>query len=455
MAPNKIVNFAKEFPIVRQFDGDNPDLESNLLDGVKISSSGLEEVHVGVLRSGTTMKIEAENKPNISPEQLASISSFLFAIRAGVGVNNFDLQALADVGVVVTNTPKATTESVSEHAVGLLYDLLKRTSLSQRKMKNGEWKKESTEELQGKKVLVIGAGNIGLSFAAKMKSLGAEAILYDPYSKYKGFLPNGPIGEHGKLTDNTFSLDGEIPIIKTNDELHELLSSVDIISLHTPDVKEPVLGKDEMAHIIEQGNTPYVINTGRPSALDYESLLSGLKGGALRGVGLDVFPEEGARFSETEVGQTVMSLLNDQDHYPNIVVSHHAAGNSKEGQQKVGEEAAGYINQLREGKIVGISGLRIADDIPDGAVRAVVMNQNVSGATAKITEALAQFGLNLDGVSVQKGLFFGGTNACDIESWNIMKDGLSIPELAKAVKKALDGVEEGIIMRGFVAGGKQ
>jgi len=190
--------------------------------------------------------------------------------RAGVGLDNIDLEAAKAAGIQVWNTPSAPSTSVAELTIGLILSLLRRIPLADREMKTGRWIKNQLmgDELQGKKVGVIGrAGRIG-SEVSRILTVGfqAEVLGYDVVK---------PRGVPGLSYEFTESLD-------------ELLQKSEIVTIHvpyTPQTHHLLDGK--RLRMMRRGS--YLINTSRGDIVDGPSLLELLRQGQLAGAGLDVF----------------------------------------------------------------------------------------------------------------------------------------------------------------------
>lgn len=488
----QITNFLKEKDLsVLEADGANPALEADL-DEAGINTDDRENDLVVELPGHFALCVRSATKlkegGTMTPEQLASVRELLYVVRTGVGVDNLDIAALAELGIIVMNTPKATTESVGEHTLTLTLHLLKRLSISDRLLgrefseaeleaewlakKNllenmgaegaaieriiGKWedvrqkargfKKEKTEEMKGKDVLVIGSGNIGRDAAAKMNALKANVTFYDPFAKVRYFVPHDSEGKYMIPTDQ--EMPTALPVVQDRAELQQLIQKADIITIHVPDQDEPIIGEAELQLIAESGKKPYIVNTSRPTAIDTLAVLDALEQGNLRGVGLDVFDEEKAKFADSEGGRKFAALKQKE---LNLVGSGHSAGNSKEGQENTGHEAAEYIAGLREGKVNGF-GVRIDSEIPEGHIRLVAVIHNVSGAIAKITGAFEADELNIENVDVNKANPFGGENPTDIVAFDIRNGGDGPIEISERVETALTGMSDSPIVRAMISG---
>ena len=190
--------------------------------------------------------------------------------RAGVGLDNIDVEAAKAAGIQVWNTPGAPSTSVAELTVGLILSLLRKIPLADQEMKAGRWVKSQLmgEELQGKKVGVIGrAGRIGTEVSRILTAgFQAEVLGYDVIK------PRGVPGLSYEFTDS----------------IEDLLHRSEIVTIHVPYTPQThhLLDRDRLA-LMRRGS--YLINTSRGDVVDGPSLLELLRQGHLAGAGLDVF----------------------------------------------------------------------------------------------------------------------------------------------------------------------
>lgn len=217
----------------------------------------LAEVDCIVIRSATKMRdeqIEAGAKGNLK-----------LIIRAGVGIDNINVETAKAHNVAVRNTPEASSNAVAEvafaHMIGLCHHLHEANVT----MRQGKWlKKEYTgSELMGKTLGLIGFGRIAQNLGEKAKAFGMNVI----------FTRRTQVEVAGFCQ---VSFD-------------ELIEQSDFISLHTPSIGKPILGKDEFARMKDG---VYVINTARGDLIDDDALLEALDSGKVAGAALDVFREE-------------------------------------------------------------------------------------------------------------------------------------------------------------------
>lgn len=190
--------------------------------------------------------------------------------RAGVGLDNIDLQAAKQAGITVLNTPAAPSASVAELTIALMLSLLRKIPLADRAMKSGRWIKNQLmgEELRSKRVGIIGrAGRIG-SEVARILTVGfqAEVLGYDVIP------PRGVPGLSFELANS----------------VEDLLQRSDIVTVHVPYSKETHHLLNE-TRLKMMGRGSYLINTSRGDIVDGMALLSLLRSGHLAGAGLDVY----------------------------------------------------------------------------------------------------------------------------------------------------------------------
>jgi D-3-phosphoglycerate dehydrogenase / 2-oxoglutarate reductase len=190
--------------------------------------------------------------------------------RAGVGLDNIDLQAAREKGVVVLNTPTAPTTSVAELTVGLMLCLLRKISFADRSMKEGRWIKNQLigEELQSKKIGIIGrAGRIG-NEVSRILTVGFQADVLG----YDVIRPRGVPGLSYEITDS----------------IEDLIQRCDIVTIHVPySPQTHYLLNERRLRMMRKGSC--LVNTSRGDIVEGPALLKLLKEGQIGGAGLDVF----------------------------------------------------------------------------------------------------------------------------------------------------------------------
>ncbi|HEX9847554.1 MAG TPA: C-terminal binding protein [Acidimicrobiia bacterium] len=189
--------------------------------------------------------------------------------RYGIGVDNVDLDAAADAGIVVTNVPDYSVEEVATHALALILTTLRRVGAADRSVRSGTWSIDSFRPIHRLSTLTvgfIGYGRIARRLAAPLRALGAQLVAYDPYIDPGSDLP---------------------PLV----DLDELLGSADIVSLHLPLTPE-TRGLIGVAELARMKHSAILVNTSRGPLVDLDALTAALADGRLAGAGLDVFDVE-------------------------------------------------------------------------------------------------------------------------------------------------------------------
>ncbi|HEY2290147.1 MAG TPA: phosphoglycerate dehydrogenase [Thermoanaerobaculia bacterium] len=190
--------------------------------------------------------------------------------RAGIGVDNVDVAAATELGILVVNAPTANLMSATEHTFALLLSLARRVPEADASMKAGEWNRKLTGvELQGKTLGIIGFGRIGQRVAERARGFEMKILAYDPF------------------LDAVAARKLDVELLPLDD----LLARADAITFHTPLTKESrnLLNRERIARMKKGA---LVVNCGRGGVIDEEALLEALESGHLGGAALDVFAEE-------------------------------------------------------------------------------------------------------------------------------------------------------------------
>lgn len=237
--------------------------------------------------------------------------------RAGIGVDNVDIKTAATHGIPVVNAPTGSTISVAELAIGHMLSLSRHLYKADTTMKKGEWAKKQLKgtELHGKTLGLIGCGNIGKVTAKLAQAFGMDVIGYDPF-----------LSQAGLKKDN----------IKKIEELKEIMSQADFISLHLPhtDKTHHIVNK---AMIAKMKSSACLINCARGGTVDERALYEALKNGKIAGAGLDVFEQE------PPINNPLLTL-------DNVMLTPHLGANTKEGQIRAGTVCAEQIIKVLNGE---------------------------------------------------------------------------------------------------------
>jgi D-3-phosphoglycerate dehydrogenase / 2-oxoglutarate reductase len=236
--------------------------------------------------------------------------------RAGVGVDNIDLEAAKKHKVTVVNAPSSTTIAVAELAVGLLLAVAREIPRADTAMKQGQWLKKEFEgvELNGKTLGVIGFGRIGMEVGKRAAAFGMNVITYDPNVSEHEL-------EHGNAE----------PV-----SLQDLYAWSDFISLHLPlNVQTRDLIGPQAISQMRDGVR--IVSTARGGIIDEAALLEALNSGKVAGVALDVFEKEPPGLTE---------LVS----HPRVIATPHIGAQTAEAQSRAAEEIASEVLAALQGK---------------------------------------------------------------------------------------------------------
>ena len=230
------------------------DLEGEALLGAVV------DAHALVVRSGT----------EVTDELLSAAPDLRIVGRAGIGVDNIDIDAATEHGVIVANAPKGNVRAAAEHTVAMTFATARSIPQAHDRLKAGEWAKGDYlgTEVNNKTLGIVGLGRVGQEVAKRLGNLGMELIAYDPY-----------ISE-----ERADQLGAELV------EFDDCIDQADFLTIHTPltPETEDLIGEEELAQL-EGG---YVINCARGGIVDEAALAAAVEDGVLAGAALDVFGEE-------------------------------------------------------------------------------------------------------------------------------------------------------------------
>lgn len=226
--------------------------------------------------------------------------------RAGVGVDNVDVAAAAELGIVVVNAPTANLTSATEHSLALLLALARQIPAADASMKRGEWDRKTWKgvELDGKTLGVVGFGRIGQKVAERAKAFGMTIIASDPF-------PNEEAAR--RLGVELVSMD-------------ELIARADALTLHTPLTTESrkVISRER---IFAMKPGALLVNCARGGLIDEEALLEALDAGRIGGAAFDVYIEEPPK--DRRLAE-----------HPKVVATPHIGAQTSEAQKRISEETA-------------------------------------------------------------------------------------------------------------------
>src|SRR6201997_3576960 len=258
----------------------------------------------------------------VSPELLDKAPRLRVVGRAGVGVDNIDLEEATRRGVLVMSTPGGNAVSVAEHTFALLLALARQVPKLDKAMHEGKWEKSSAAgtEVRGKTLGLVGLGRIGSEVAVRAEAFDMKVLGYDPY------------------ISEAAAREVQVELVP----LERLLAESDFVSLHTAlsPATQNMINSRTLAQMKKGAR---LINAARGELIDEGALAEALKSGKLAGAALDVFVEEPPKNSPL-VG------------LPNVICTPHIAGSTAEAQEEVGTQVA----------------VQIRDYLTDGIIRNAV-----------------------------------------------------------------------------------
>lgn len=290
----------------------NDGLEISAINEIKKNGISIETSHfakealIENIKDYDVLVVRSATKVTSEVLEAGAKANLKLVIRAGVGIDNIDLDYAEKVGIKVRNTPNASSDSVAELALGHMFSVARHIAVANYTMRNGQWNKKQYKgsEIAGKTLGIIGMGRIGKALAGKAEALGMKIIYTDA------------LGKQGNLAYEFMDLDN-------------LLKASDYVSLHVPYNKDKgALISDREISIMKDGAV--IINCARGKVLDEEALLKALNSGKLAGAGIDVFEQEP---SEN------MALINHE----RVSVTPHIGASTKEAQERIGKEVAAIV----------------------------------------------------------------------------------------------------------------
>jgi D-3-phosphoglycerate dehydrogenase len=261
--------------------------------------SAVADANALVVRSGT----------EVTREVLEAAEDLVIVGRAGIGVDNIDVDAATDAGVVVANAPEGNVRAAAEHTVAMTFATARSIPQAHDRLTGGEWAKGAFlgTELKGKTLGVVGLGRVGQEVAKKLDSLGMEPVAYDPY-----------ISE-----ERADQLGAELA------DLEAVLDRADVLTIHTPltPETEDLIGEAELAEMAGG----YLVNCARGGIVDEAALAAAVSDGVLEGAAVDVFGEEPL--------PTDSPLLDVED----VVVTPHLGAATAAAQENVATSTARQV----------------------------------------------------------------------------------------------------------------
>jgi len=316
----------------------------------------------------TVSVLGIRSKTQVTAKVLENASRLMAIGAFCIGTNQIDLQGATKKGVAVFNAPFSNTRSVVELAIAEMIMLIRGITDKSAKMHKGQWDKSAkgSFEIRGKKLGLIGYGNIGTQLSVIAESLGMTVMYYDAEEK--------------------LSLGNAIRC----KSMKEVLENADVISLHV-DGRESNTNLFSDREFGQMKKGAIFINLSRGHVVDIKALKENINNGKIAGCAIDVFPHEPVSNNE--------EFMSELRGLPNTILTPHIGGSTAEAQENIGNFVSGkfhdYINTGSTSNSVNFPNLTLP--ILKNAHRLIHIHNNVPGILAKINHVLAEGGINIVG----------------------------------------------------------
>ena len=318
----------------------------------------------------------------VTAEVLEAGADLIVVGRAGIGLDNVDVEAATRRGVMVVNAPQSNILSAAEHTLALLLAQARNVPQAHAALVAGRWERSKWEgvELFGKTLGVVGLGRVGALVAQRAASFGMRLLAYDPYIS----------------ADRARQLGAELA------SLDEVLAEADFLTIHLPKTPETagLIGPDRLA-LVKPGVR--IVNTARGGIIDEKALAAAIASGQVGGAALDVFDAE----------PTIESPLFE---LPSVVVTPHLGASTREAQDKAGLTIAEQVELALAGDFVPFAVNIAAADVPEAVRPWLPLAEKLGRLWASLGPSLSTLDVEVAGdlaghdtrilsLAVQKGLF--------------------------------------------------
>ena len=322
----------------------------------------IRDAHFVGLRSRTQLTEEVFQ----AAEKLIGVGCFC------IGTNQVDLDAALVRGIPVFNAPYSNTRSVAELVVAEMVMLMRGIPQRSAAAHRGEWLKDAknAHEVRGKKLGIVGYGNIGAQVSVLAEAMGIQVYFYD-------VVPKLPMGNATQVSD-----------------LHELLGMVDMVSLHVPDTAQ-TRGMYTEKEIRAMKKGSFLINYARGKVVDIDALAAALEDGHILGAAIDVFPVE----PKGKDDEFVSPLRK----FDNVILTPHIGGSTQEAQENIGGEVSQkLISYSDTGETLSsVNFPQVQLPSHPNKHRVLHIHQNVPGVLSQINTILSENGINVSGQYLQ------------------------------------------------------
>ncbi|WP_295177794.1 2-hydroxyacid dehydrogenase [uncultured Christiangramia sp.] len=315
--------------IILHADTNHPILMKKLAEAGHHNVEGFEQSREETLQNQHLYDgIVIRSRYKIDKEFIDAAPNLKFIARVGAGLESIDVEYTQECGIKLFSAPEGNANAVGEHALGMLLSLFNRLNKADREVREGLWHREENRgvELDGKTVGLIGYGNMGKSFARKLRGFDVDVIFYD--------LKEGIADENARQVS-----------------YDEFFEKADVVSLHTPltEKTHQMINKEFIASF----KKPFwFINTARGKSAVTEDLVEALKEGKILGAGLDVLEYEKSSFESLfgnkknvsiSAADPIPEALRELMFMPHTLLSPHVAGWTQESHEKLATVIADKI----------------------------------------------------------------------------------------------------------------
>lgn len=327
----------------------------------------------------------------VTREVIQAGSNLKIIGRAGVGVDNVDVEAATERGVIVCNAPTSNVVSAAEQTMCLLLASARKTAQANASMQKGEWNRSAYtgRELYQKTLAIIGLGRIGGLVAERAQAFGMELVGYDPYCSVERAANLG---------------------VTKYETVDEVLPLADFITVHLPKTKETI-GMFGSAQYAQMKDGVFLVNTARGGIYNLEEMVEFLQNGKIGGVGIDVFASEPCTASPIHG-------------FENVTLTPHLGASTVEAQERAGIQIAEYVLLGLENKMVptAVNVNLVPDDVMGavapyipacetlGVILTQLSREAISSVELTVSGDLAAYDVSLLGTAALRGIFSKSTD---------------------------------------------
>ncbi|MEQ8408191.1 MAG: phosphoglycerate dehydrogenase [Gammaproteobacteria bacterium] len=316
--------------------------------------------------------IGIRSRTQLTEEIFAEAKKLLAVGCFCIGTNQVDLTAALSRGIPVFNAPFSNTRSVAELVIGQAILLLRGIPEKNAQAHRGIWNKaaKGSFEARGKKLGIVGYGNIGSQLSVLAESMGMKVYLYDVVTKL-------PLGNAEQL-----------------DSLQELMSECDVVSLHVPETHETrnMIGAKELGWMKPEG---IFINASRGTVVDIDALAAALEAKSIAGAAIDVFPVEPKSNDE--------EFVSPLRQYDNCIITPHVGGSTMEAQENIGVEVAEKLVRYSDNgsTFTSVNFPEVTLPSHPDHHRLLHIHENVPGVLSEINRIFSDIGINISAQYLQ------------------------------------------------------